>query len=100
KLAKKYNAMDIEKRIIKKNDLERLETIYRKMNLSQRAKAQPFPECNQTQNYSRAEDNKKFSEAIYYYKGKLITFEKANELIKKNNDFRSEEHTSELQSRE
>src|SRR5690606_27330630 len=87
KLAKKYNAMDIEKRIIKKNDLERLETIYRKMNLAQRAKAQPFPECNQTQKYSGAEDNKKFSEAHYYYKGERITFEKANELLKENNDY-------------
>ena len=86
-LAKKYNAVAIEKRIIKKNDLERLETIYRKMNLAQRAKAQPFPECNQTQKYSRAEDNKKFSEAHYYYKGARITFEKANELLKENNDF-------------
>ncbi|MCB0447256.1 MAG: M56 family metallopeptidase, partial [Gelidibacter sp.] len=85
KLAKKYNAVDIEERIIKKKDLERLETIYRKMTLVQRAKAQPFPECNQTQNYSREEDNKKFSEANYYYKGERITFEKANELLDKNN---------------
>ncbi|MDC8001209.1 M56 family metallopeptidase [Aequorivita todarodis] len=86
KLAKKYNAIDIEKRIIKKKDLERLEIIYRKMTLAQRAKAQPFPECNQTQNYSREEDNKKFSEANYYYKGERITFEKANELLDKNNN--------------
>lgn len=86
KLAKKYNAVDIEKRIIKKNDLERLETIYQKMTLVQRAKAQAFPECNQTQNYSREEDNKKFSEANYYFKGERITFEKANELLKENNN--------------
>ncbi len=86
KLAKKYNAVDIEERIIKKKDLERLETIYKKMTLAQRAKAQPFPECNQKQNYSREEDNKKFSEANYYYKGERITFEKANELLDKNNN--------------
>jgi len=45
KLAKKYNAVDIEKRIIKKNDLERLETIYRKMTDEQKVNAAPFPEC-------------------------------------------------------
>ncbi len=45
KLAKKYNAVDIENRIIKKDDLERLEIIYRKMTDEQKAKAQPFPEC-------------------------------------------------------
>lgn len=86
KLATKYNAVDIEKRIIKKNDLERLETIYRKMNLTQRAKSQPIPECNQTQKHAITEDNKKFSEANYYYKGERITFEKANDLLDKNNN--------------
>lgn len=45
KLAIKYNAVDIEKRIIKKKDLERLEIIYRKMTDEQKANAQPFPEC-------------------------------------------------------
>mgnify|MGYP003639827489 CR=1 FL=1 len=45
KLALKYNAVDIENRIIKKKDLERLETIYRKMTDAQKANAQPFPEC-------------------------------------------------------
>ncbi len=45
KLAIKYNAVDIEKRIIKKKDLERLETIYRKMTDAQKANSQPFPEC-------------------------------------------------------
>lgn len=45
KLAKKYNAVDIEERIIKKKDLERLETIYRKMTDEQKANAEPFPEC-------------------------------------------------------
>ncbi|WP_313114318.1 M56 family metallopeptidase [Aequorivita sediminis] len=45
KLAIKYNAVDIEKRIIKKKDLERLEIIYRKMTDAQKAKAEPFPEC-------------------------------------------------------
>lgn len=86
KLAKKYNAIAIEKRIIPLKDLKVLETIYREMTLAQRAKAQPFPECNQTQNYSVTEDNKKFSEASYYYKGKKINFEKANELLDQKNN--------------
>src|SRR5690606_34948520 len=76
KLAKKYNAVDIEDRIIPMDDLNLLETIYRKMTLAQRAQAPPFPECNQTQKYAITEDNKKFSEANYYYKGERITFEK------------------------
>ncbi len=45
KLAKKYNAVDIEKRIIKKKDLERLEIIYKKMTDEQKANNEPFPEC-------------------------------------------------------
>ncbi|MCG2419319.1 M56 family metallopeptidase [Aequorivita sp. F47161] len=45
KLAIKYNAVAINKRIIKKKDLERLEIIYKKMSDAQKAKAQPFPEC-------------------------------------------------------
>lgn len=45
KLAKKYNAIAIEKRIIPLNDLKQLETIYRKMTYEQLAKAEPFPEC-------------------------------------------------------
>tara|TARA_R110002012_G_scaffold61127_1_gene160364 strand:- start:5244 stop:7040 length:1797 start_codon:yes stop_codon:yes gene_type:complete len=84
KLAKKYNAVAIENRKIPLEDLKILETIYRKMTLAQRAEAQPFPECNPSQKYSRAEDNKKFIEANYYYKGERITFEKANELLDKN----------------
>lgn len=44
-LAKKYNAIDIEKRIIKLKDLQRLELIYKKMTVEQKEAAQPFPEC-------------------------------------------------------
>ncbi len=45
KLAKQYNAVAIQQRIIKKKDLERLEIIYRKMSPAQKENAQPFPEC-------------------------------------------------------
>ncbi len=44
-LAKKYNAVPIEKRKIPLADLKILESVYRKMNESQKEKAQPFPEC-------------------------------------------------------
>ncbi len=45
KLAKKYNAVVIENRIIPLEDLKVLETIYRKMTAEQKAKAEAFPEC-------------------------------------------------------
>ncbi|PHR11273.1 MAG: peptidase M56 [Aequorivita sp.] len=45
KLAKKYNAVNIENRIIPLKDLKVLETIYKKMTDAQKANAEPFPEC-------------------------------------------------------
>ena len=44
-LAKQYNAISMEKRKIPLSDLKILETVYRKMNVDQREKSQPFPEC-------------------------------------------------------
>ncbi len=44
-LAKKYNAMPKEERIVKLKDLKRLEYIYQKMSPKQKADAEPFPEC-------------------------------------------------------
>lgn len=44
-LAKKYNAQAIENRIIKRKDIERLEFLYGLMTQTQKAKAEPFPEC-------------------------------------------------------
>lgn len=44
-LAKKYNAIPIEKRVIPLKDLKILETIYRNMSPGQKEAAQPFPEC-------------------------------------------------------
>ena len=44
-LAKKYNAIPIEKRIIPLEDLKILETIYRRMSPLEKENAQPFPEC-------------------------------------------------------
>tara|TARA_R110000796_G_scaffold37722_4_gene95390 strand:- start:297141 stop:299249 length:2109 start_codon:yes stop_codon:yes gene_type:complete len=44
-LAEKYNAQPINQRIIKKLELEKLESIYRLMTVEQKQNAQPFPEC-------------------------------------------------------
>lgn len=49
KLAKKYNAVAIEKRSINQDDLKRLEAIYAKMTDAQKAKAEPFPQTYQSQ---------------------------------------------------
>jgi hypothetical protein len=96
KLAKKYNAVDIEERIIKKKDLERLETIYRKMTEEQKANAEPFPECipppppiPPKQPLHKKEGTKNLAEIknenpVIYYKDKIITLEEAEDLAKKN----------------
>ncbi|PIB38690.1 hypothetical protein BFP75_15575 [Maribacter sp. 4G9] len=63
-LAKKYNAIPIEKRIIPIADLKVLESIYKQMTTAQKREALPFPEClpkNQQDGASRnqmAEYNK------------------------------------------
>lgn len=44
-LAKKYNAVPVEERIIPLKDLKLLENIYKKMDEAEKSKAQPFPEC-------------------------------------------------------
>ncbi|HET8737998.1 MAG TPA: M56 family metallopeptidase, partial [Pricia sp.] len=44
-LAKKYNALPKEERIIPSGDLKSLETVFRKMSKAQKDNAQPFPEC-------------------------------------------------------
>ncbi|TVZ55850.1 beta-lactamase regulating signal transducer with metallopeptidase domain [Lutibacter sp. Hel_I_33_5] len=44
-LAKKYNKVDIEKRIIKLKDLNRLEILFNKLSEKQKKDAQSFPEC-------------------------------------------------------
>jgi beta-lactamase regulating signal transducer with metallopeptidase domain len=112
KLAIKYNAVAIEKRIIKKKDLERLEIIYKKMTDAQKAKAQPFPECippppppppaPSAPKVKRGEKSdippppakpsksenrigfQKNDSVIIYYKNKIITLDEANDLVEKN----------------
>ncbi len=88
KLAEKYNAIAIEKRIIPLKVLKVLETIYRKMTDEQKTNAEPFPEClpspksaagNSTEN-----QNESLNNATIYYKNKVITLEEANDLVAKN----------------
>jgi len=45
KLAKKYNAQPKEKRVVKLDDLKRLEYIYNKMSKDQKASSESFPDC-------------------------------------------------------
>jgi len=45
KLARKYNSMNKDERIVILKDLKRMEFIYRKMSDKQRNNAEPFPEC-------------------------------------------------------
>lgn len=112
KLAKKYNAVDIEKRIIKKNDLERLETIYKKMTDEQKTNAQPFPEClpppppapptptstknnGSTLSISNSKETgfhfntqSTTNTPIYYYEGNVIPLSKANKLLNENKNLK------------
>ncbi|WP_437371191.1 M56 family metallopeptidase [Maribacter litoralis] len=53
-LAKKYNAIPIEKRSIPLSDLRMLESIYKNMTVEERKSAQPFPECLPKQNQDGA----------------------------------------------
>ena len=107
KLAKKYNALAIEKRIIPLTDLKVLETIYKKMTDEQKANAEPFPECipsasattpspsvnngGSTVIISRSKEtgfhfNTQPStvSTLYYYEGNLIPFSKVHKLMNEN----------------
>ncbi|MDF4201938.1 M56 family metallopeptidase [Maribacter sp. SA7] len=55
-LAKKYNAIPIEKRSIPQSDLKILESIYRSMSTVQRGENQPFPECLPKENQDGASE--------------------------------------------
>ncbi|CAM3270352.1 M56 family metallopeptidase [Aequorivita lipolytica] len=117
KLAKKYNIVNIEKRIIKKNDLERLEIIYNKMTDDQKVNAEPFPKNipppppapkvmkgeksdippppipptppkSSSPVKTNIDQNKPLDKAVYYYNDMVIAPEKANDLLKKNDKLR------------
>ncbi|WP_084426717.1 M56 family metallopeptidase [Aequorivita capsosiphonis] len=105
KLAKRYDAVAIEKRSIEKKDLERLESIYKKMSDAQKAKAEPFPKFSSSATskktsiifnknintnipapappsfYNSDKDVKFVGSTIFMYENKVITTEKANELL-------------------
>lgn len=91
-LAKKYNAVAIKKRIIKRKDLERLETIYRLMSNKQKSDAEPFPECLPSKPNKESTNNRKVY-AQEYLDGaqrnnkKAFVLEIINNKIKLNNKF-------------
>ncbi|WP_175518874.1 M56 family metallopeptidase [Maribacter dokdonensis] len=70
RLAKKYNAIPINKRTIPLNDLKVLESIYRNMSDAEKKLADPFPECLPKQ----SQDGASKEQLVYY-----------NELAKKYN---------------
>ena len=86
KLAKKYNDVDINERIIKKKDLERLEIIYKKMNDAQKSKAEPFPECIPPPPPPKlgATTPNTLGNDIFYYQDRVITEATAVKLLKEN----------------
>ncbi len=69
KLAKKYNAVPIEKRTIPLEDLKELERIYREMDETQKEHALPFPECLPKEYNQKAID---FIEIHINNNGKLL----------------------------
>lgn len=68
-LAKKYNAIPIEKRIIPLEDLKELERIYRKMDETQKENALPFPECSPKEEGQKTVE---FIEIFINNNGKLL----------------------------
>lgn len=103
-LAKKYNAVPIEKRIIKLKDLNKLESLYKQLSKEEKRNAQPFPECylpNKKVNQEKPKlhknwyitiDGQKYyytfdkNERIarYYKNGKLVNLDIVKEYKKKN----------------
>jgi len=88
-LAKKYNAIPIEKRIIPLEDLKELERIYRKMDETQKENALPFPEC------SPKEDSQKTVDFIeihinnngkLLFQGKMVPLEDLKQTLSKVNE--------------
>ncbi|WP_108424996.1 M56 family metallopeptidase [Flagellimonas amoyensis] len=68
-LAKKYNAIPIEQRIIPLEDLKELERIYRKMDETQKENALPFPECSPKEEGQKTIE---FIEIFINNNGKLV----------------------------
>ena len=91
-LAKRYNAIAIEKRVIKLKDLERLETIYRLMSDKQKTDAEPFPECLPPKPNKKSKSTQK-TYAQEYLEGaernnkKAFVLEIINNKIKLNNKY-------------
>ncbi|WP_273565585.1 M56 family metallopeptidase [Maribacter halichondriae] len=87
-LAKKYNAIPLEKRIIPSDDLKTLEVLYRKMTDMQRASAHPFPKYELKTEIIQIEIDKK---GAIRYAGNLVTIQSLPGLLKKYNPELSKE---------
>jgi hypothetical protein len=83
-LAKNYNAIPIEKRVIPLDELKVLESIYKKMTQTQKENAQPFPEClpkNQSMTQSEYVHNMIEKQAAFYFNEKKISGAEALQII-------------------
>jgi len=101
-LAKKYNAVPVEERIIPLKDLKLLENIYKKMDETEKSKAQPFPEClpknigQKTVNPIEIHINNK-GQLMFQYK--LVALENLKEeLYKINGDLTTEQRNKMVRS--
>lgn len=89
KLAKKYNAIPIEKRTIPLEDLKELERIYREMDETQKEHALPFPECLPKQDSQKAIDFIEIhinNNGKLLFQGKIVPLEDLKEMLSKVNE--------------
>lgn len=84
-LAKKYNAIPIEKRKIPLADLKILESVFRKMTADQKKNTQPFPEClpqEQLMTQSEYLQSMIDNQATFYFNNTEISGVEAMQMIK------------------
>lgn len=89
KLAKKYNAIPIEKRTIPLEDLKELERIYREMDETQKEHALPFPECLPKEYHQKAIDFIEIhinNNGKLLFQGKIVPLEDLMEMLSKVNE--------------
>jgi beta-lactamase regulating signal transducer with metallopeptidase domain len=108
-LAKKYNNIPVEKRVIKLSDLKKLESLYKNISKEEKINAEPFPECY-LPNKKTSQKDPKFNKgwfitidgqkyyytfdkneriARYYKNGKFVNLDIVKEYKKKQKIFES-----------
>ncbi|MDC6384019.1 hypothetical protein D2V93_16650 [Flagellimonas taeanensis] len=88
-LAKKYNAIPIEKRTIPLEDLKELERIYREMDETQKEHALPFPECLPKEYNQKAIDFIEIhinNNGKLLFQGKIVPLEDLKQTLSKVNE--------------